>query len=148
MASRQLARATLACLVLDRMDQVHGDRGPERSLTYGEIVDRASGTTRSVNRRCRNQMADDETNQCFTGNCHECDHCRVEDQIYEKWGLHLAAVGFGRGAAPRSGLPELLRGVARLVQRGLEVAELPGLVALASWVRVPVVRAAQVGWRL
>src|SRR5665811_1238252 len=48
-----------------------------------------------------------------------------------KWGLHLVAVSSGRGAARWSGLPELLRRAACLVQRGLEVPGLSGLAALA-----------------
>ena len=59
--------------------------------------------------------------------------CRT---VVAKWGLHLAAVRSGRGAARWSGLPELLRRAACLVQG------LSGLAALASGVRVPVVRLA------
>src|SRR5450759_1497401 len=55
-----------------------------------------------------------------------------------KWGLHLAAVRSGRGAARWSGLPELLGRSACRVQRGLEVPGLSGLAALAWGVRVPV----------
>ncbi len=49
----------------------------------------------------------------------------------EEWGLHLAAVGSGCGAARWSGLSEVLRRVACVVRRGLEVPGLPRLVALA-----------------
>jgi len=51
--------------------------------------------------------------------------------IYQKWGLHLAAVRSGCGAARWSGLSEVLRRVACVVRRGLEVPGLPRLVALA-----------------
>ena len=58
-------------------------------------------------------------------------------RLQDHWGFTRSGVSislpeeFGRGAAGGSGLSEVLRGVARLVQRGLEVPELPGLVALA-----------------
>ena len=45
----------------------------------------------------------------------------LETRIFEKRGLHLAAVGSGCGAARWSGLSEVLRRVACVVRRGLEV---------------------------
>ena len=79
----QLARTTLACLVLDRMYKVYADRGPELRVIHGEIVDGAGGTARRIDGRRRNHMAEDEPNQGLIGDRHQRDYFGVQEQLQE-----------------------------------------------------------------
>ena len=68
-------------------------------------------------------------------------------------GLHFGAVGWWGGACGWPGLSGVVRRAAGVVRRGLEVPGLPGLAAVAGWLRLSVVwlvggwRAADRRWR-